>query len=160
MHAIDSAPGTYERVLQTVGEDHRDGLTIEATDLSAVAQLSAADLIYAGYSLPYLALQDFHRVWTAIRNSLRPGAWLAVNLFGERDSWASNPIETFLTEADVRALFDGLDVMRFAEEDAPGNSYSGPKHWHVFDVIARHVARAPTDALPEILDEAPLSPSC
>ncbi len=55
VHAIDSAPGTSARVLQTVGEDHRDGLTIEATDLSALAQLPAADLICAGYSLPYLA---------------------------------------------------------------------------------------------------------
>ncbi len=83
-----------------------------------------------------------------------------MNLFGERDSWASNPGETFVAAVEVRALFDGLDVMRFAEEDAPGNSYSGPKRWHVFDVIARHVERAPSDALPEILDEAPLSPSC
>jgi hypothetical protein len=160
VHAIDSAPGTHDRVLQTVGEDYGDDLTIEAMDLSARAELPAADLTYAGYSLPFLAPHDFRRMWTAIRDSLRPGAWLAVNLFGERDSWASNPGGTFLAETGVRALFDGLDIMRFAEEDAPGNSYSGPKHWHVFDVIARHVGPPPTDALPQILDESPLRPSC
>jgi trans-aconitate methyltransferase len=159
VHAIDSAPGTRERVSQTVGEDYRDDLTIETMDLSALAELPAADLIYAGYSLPYLAPHGFRRVWTTIRDSLRPGAWLAVNLFGERDSWASSPAETFLAEPKVRALFDGLDVMRFAEEDAPGDSYSGPKHWHVFDVIARHVESLTTDALPQILDESPLRPS-
>ncbi|ROP27711.1 methyltransferase family protein [Couchioplanes caeruleus] len=135
VHAIDSAPGTPERVWRTVGD--RDGLTIEVNDLSTLGELPAVDLVYAGYSLPYLAPRDFPRIWAMIRKSLRPGAWLAVNLFGERDSWASNPSETFLTEAAARSLFDGLHIVRFVEEDAPGESYSGLKHWHVFDVIAR-----------------------
>ncbi|KZM36758.1 hypothetical protein OJAG_05270 [Oerskovia enterophila] len=30
-----------------------------------------------------------------------------------------------------------LDVVAFREEDEDGPSFSGPKHWHVFDVIAR-----------------------
>lgn len=134
--AMDSAPGTRERVLRTAGAGH-GGLTVDTTDLGEIDRLPPADLVYAGYSLPYVAPRDFPRVWGLIRASLRPGAWLAVNLFGDRDSWAGTPDETFLDEASVRALFDGLRIVRFGEEDAPGESYGGPKHWHVFDVIAR-----------------------
>jgi trans-aconitate methyltransferase len=137
VHAIDSAPGTHERVLRTLGDFPHDHLTIEAADLCALPDLPPTDLVYAGYSLPFLAPRDFRRVWTVIRKRLRPGAWLAVNLFGERDTWAATPGETFLTKAEVHALLDGMQVIRFKEEDAPGDSYSGPKHWHVFHVIAR-----------------------
>jgi hypothetical protein len=37
----------------------------------------------------------------------------------------------------VRALFDGLTIEHWDCEDAPGQAFSGPKHWHVFHVIAR-----------------------
>jgi len=30
-----------------------------------------------------------------------------------------------------------MDVVSFNEEDEDGQADSGPKHWHVFDVIAR-----------------------
>lgn len=135
--AVDAAPGTRRRVLDTIDGIDPAALTIEVIDLHALQELPAADLIYAGYSLPYVHPADFPRVWRLIRASLRPGAWLAVNLSGERDSWAGNSEETFLSETVARALFAGLDVVRFAEEDQQGPSYSGSKHWHVFDVIAR-----------------------
>ncbi|WP_243420800.1 hypothetical protein [Micromonospora globispora] len=44
---------------------------------------------------------------------------------------------TFLSEASARALLEGLDLVSFTERDEEGAAYSGPKHWHVFDVIAR-----------------------
>ena len=44
---------------------------------------------------------------------------------------------TFLGESDVRALFDGLQIVSLDEEDQDGDSFSGPKHWHVFDIVAR-----------------------
>lgn len=37
----------------------------------------------------------------------------------------------------MRALFEGLEIMSFNEEDEDGQADSGPKHWPVFDVIAR-----------------------
>ena len=44
---------------------------------------------------------------------------------------------TFHTEDAARALFDGFEVESFVEEDEDGESFDGPKHWHVFHVIAR-----------------------
>ena len=135
VHAIDSAPGTAERVLATAGADDR--LTIDVREFALLDGLPPADLVYSGYSLQYLAPEDFEAVWRQVRASLRPGGWLAVNLLGDRDEWAGTAGETFLGEAGVRRLLDGLDVLKFDEEDADGPAWSGTKHWHVFHVIAR-----------------------
>lgn len=46
---------------------------------------------------------------------------------------------TFHTEEHVHAMLDGLQVEYFHELDEDGKAASGPKHWHVFTVIARKV---------------------
>ncbi|MEU4236971.1 methyltransferase domain-containing protein [Actinoplanes sp. NPDC026619] len=130
VHAVDSAPGTIERV------GVHEGLTVVEADLATLGGLPAAGLIYSGYSLQYLAPEGFERLWGMIRDSLRPGGWLAVDLLGDRDEWAGTPGETFLSEGAVRALVDGLDLVRLDEEDAEGPAYGGTKHWHVFHVVA------------------------
>ena len=122
-------------MLATTGADDR--LSIEVRDLALPDGLPRADLVYSGYSLQYLAPGDFGPVWRQIRESIRPGGWLAVNLLGDRDEWAGTPGETFLGEPAVRRLVDGLEVVKFVEEDADGPAWSGTKHWHVFHVIAR-----------------------
>ncbi|MCU7728129.1 class I SAM-dependent methyltransferase [Actinoplanes sp. KI2] len=138
VHAIDSAPGTAERVLATAGADER--LRIEERDLALPDELPPADLVYSGYSLQYLPPESFAPAWRRIRSSLRPGGWLAVNLLGDRDEWAGTPGETFLDEPAVRRLAEGLEVVKLVEEDADGPAWSGTKHWHVFHLIARRGA--------------------
>jgi trans-aconitate methyltransferase len=135
--ALDGEPGTRDRVLATTQGTAQERLTIETIHFRDLTVLPAADLVYAGYSLPYIHPDDFARVWGLIRSSLRPGAWFAGNFFGDRDSWAGDPDETFLSEEAARALFEGMEVVSFNEEDEDGHADSGPKHWHVFDVIAR-----------------------
>jgi hypothetical protein len=44
---------------------------------------------------------------------------------------------TFLTEPAARALFAGLEIVSWDEEDGVGPAFGGPKHWHVHDVVAR-----------------------
>lgn len=51
---------------------------------------------------------------------------------------------TFLDREAVDRLVEGLDVVEILEEDADGNAFSGAKHWHIFDVIARR--RQTTDS--------------
>jgi hypothetical protein len=70
-------------------------------------------------------------------DSLRPAGVMAVNLFGDRDSWADIAEWNFHTEADASGLFDGLEILKFEVFDDGGQSFRGPKHWHIFDVIAR-----------------------
>jgi hypothetical protein len=44
---------------------------------------------------------------------------------------------TFHSAKDVRALLLPLEVEKLDEQEYDGASFSGPKHWHVFEVIAR-----------------------
>ena len=136
VHALDGSPETRAVVLRTVGGAH-PRLTVRSAHYEDIDSLPAADLIYAGYSLPYQDVASFRRLWTMIRSALRPGGVLAVNLFGVHDSWAGTEQMTFLESAEARALCDGLEIVSWDEEDADGPAYSGPKHWHVFHVIAR-----------------------
>ncbi|MFC7535519.1 class I SAM-dependent methyltransferase [Actinoplanes sp. GCM10030250] len=133
--AVDSEPGTEARLLRTIGGRHA-GLTVRVSGFENVTDLPAADLVYAGYSLPFQRRESFDRLWTEIRSALRPGGRLAVDIFGVNDTWAGDPAMTFLSAPEVRALLDGLEIEHWYEEDAPGMAYTGPKHWHVFHVIA------------------------
>jgi trans-aconitate methyltransferase len=159
VHAVDGEPGTLAALADVTAhidltalvdvDDER--LTIEVTHFDQLQALPPADLVYAGYSLPYQSPQQFHRLWTLVLSSLRPGGWLAANLFGERDSWAGAAGMTFFSDTAARRLFDGLEVVRWTEVDEEGAAFSGPKHWHVFDVIARRrghgrAATAPGEA--------------
>ena len=69
--------------------------------------------------------------------ALRHQGVMAVNLFGDRDSWADIPEWNFHTEAAARQLFAGLQILQFHVYDADGQSFRGPKHWHIYDVVAR-----------------------
>jgi hypothetical protein len=98
--------------------------------------LPQADFVYAGLSLPFCAPGDFAEAWHRITRAVLPGGILAAHFFGPNDSWADDPEMTFHTRAEVDALFDGFDIVRFEEQDEDGQAVSGPKHWHVFHVIA------------------------
>ncbi|WP_284294986.1 class I SAM-dependent methyltransferase [Luteimicrobium album] len=138
--AVDGSPGTADLVRATVrdaGLTPADGeLTVVEADL-ATTPLPAADLVYSGYALPHLPPTAFGRAWTSARAALVPGAWLAVDLFGDRDSWTSDGAETYLTRGQVERLLDGLDVVALDESEHDGPAFSGPKHWHELTVLAR-----------------------
>jgi hypothetical protein len=101
--------------------------------------LSSADLIHASYSIPFCHPDHFPALWEKISNALNPGGRFAGQFFGVRDSWADNTAMTFHTEEQIHAMLAGLETEYFHEEDADGQAASGPKHWHVFTVIARRM---------------------
>ena len=45
----------------------------------------------------------------------------------------------FLTENRIRDYFSDFQIEHFEEEDRDGASGLGPKHWHVFHIIAKKV---------------------
>jgi tellurite methyltransferase len=65
------------------------------------------------------------------------GGRFADQLFGVNNTWANKPDMTFLTREQAHALFAEFDAEHFYEEDEEGQSTIGPKHWHIFHVIAR-----------------------
>ena len=106
------------------------------------AELPQADLVYAGLSLPFCDPADFGEAWTRSAGAVRPGGVLAAHFFGPRDSWAGSPDMTFHARDDLDALLEGFEIRRLEEQDEDGAAVSGPKHWHVFHVIAQRKGSA------------------
>jgi trans-aconitate methyltransferase len=134
--AVDPEPRAAEMLRPRAAKAFRDRLTI-ATASADEVDLPPFDFLYAGYSLPFLERTALGRAWMRFRAQLRPGGLLAVNLFGPNDSWASRPDMSFVDRDALLGLVDGLDVLVLDEQERDGDAYSGPKHWHVFDIIAR-----------------------
>ena len=72
-----------------------------------------------------------------MRGQLRPGGFIVVNLFGPHDSWLGREGMSFVDHDAVERLAAGLESITIDEEDQDGESFLGPKHWHVFDLLAR-----------------------
>lgn len=134
--AIDPAPPAAALLLEKVPPDIRPRLEIVTAGAES-AELPDFDLLYAGYSLPFVEPAQFPAVWSRIREHIKPGGFVVANVFGVRDTWAGDQAMTFLDREAAEALLDGLEVISFREEDADGPSAAGPKHWHLFDLIAR-----------------------
>lgn len=101
------------------------------------ADLPSADLIHAGFSLPFCPAREFPALRARIRRALAPGGIFAGQLFGTRDTRADDPDMTFYARHQVETLLDGLDILRLEETERDGHAFSGPKHWHTFGILAR-----------------------
>lgn len=140
--ALDADAQVVQRVTTGVPEAQRERLTVRRASFEELASeeaggLPAADLVYAGFALPFCSADVFERLWADIRGCLRRGGIFAGQLFGPHDDFAAWPQVNTHERADVERLLDGLTVVRLDEEDKDGTSFAGPKHWHVFHIIAR-----------------------
>jgi SAM-dependent methyltransferase len=106
----------------------------------ADADLPRAHLVHAGFSLPFCAPNQFPDLWARIRRALLPGGIFAGQLFGPHDSWAGSPGMVFHGRSEVETLLAGLEILELRETDEDGEASSGPKHWHLFDIMAREPA--------------------
>ncbi|MDZ5078318.1 hypothetical protein [Nesterenkonia sp. HG001] len=119
--------------------DLDSGLTAAVEDLEAV-EPPRADLLLACMSLPFLGPTELATLWERILAALHPGGVLAVNLLGDRDSWAHGDTAvagmTFHRRNEVEAMVSGLGILQLEEHEFDGPSGRDPKHWHRYDVIA------------------------
>ena len=133
--AIDAAPEAIARLRASVVPEDAVRLTTHIAPFQEL-DLPRADFVYAGLSLPFCAPSDFVEVWRRVAAALHPDGLFAGHFFGPHDSWATIPDMTFQTREELDVLFEGFDVHRLVEEDEDGVAVSGPKHWHVFHVVA------------------------
>ena len=109
----------------------------------AEAQWPEADLVNAGYALPFCPPAEFDGLWERLVASVRPGGRFSGQLFGDRDEWAGDDQLTFVSRDRGAALLEPFELERFDEEDEDGKTALGDaKHWHVFHVVARRAAEA------------------
>jgi SAM-dependent methyltransferase len=134
--AVDRSPEGIARLRESVRPSERDRLSTRVAPYSEL-DLPPADLVYAGLSLPFCEPHEFDEVWSRVTSSIRPGGFFVGHLFGPHDSWAGTPDMTFHTRAEVEALLAEFEIEGLREQDEDGEAVSGPKHWHVFHVIAR-----------------------
>ena len=78
------------------------------------------DLIYAGYSLPFLDKSNFYKVWNNIINRVKPHGILAIHFFDDRHSgfnqWEKSTM-SFFTQDELLDLFNGFDIKLFEESE-------------------------------------------
>jgi SAM-dependent methyltransferase len=135
--AIDATEEGIRRLRRRIPGDRAERLETVVARMEDVA-IVEADLVHAGFSLPYCRPDAFAGVWEGIRSAIRPGGRFAGQLFGVRDTWAATRDDmTFFEAADARALFDGIELESFVEEEEDGEAWGEMKHWHVFHAIAR-----------------------
>lgn len=113
-----------------------DRLSVVTADLAG-NPVPPTDLIWAGLNLFLVPEPGFSTLWAGIRAALRPGARFAGQLMGPHDSWALRPEFRSLTERAGLARLAGLIVEKFEVQHERGQSFGGPKHWHLFHIIAR-----------------------
>lgn len=134
--AVDGEPAAIGRLLEKIPAGARARLQTQVAKFKDVV-LPPADLVHASLSIPFCEPEHFPGLWDKIVDAVRPGGRFAGQFFGMRDSWAGDPAMTFHTEGQVRAMLEGFATESFVEMDEDGVAVSGPKHWHVFTVIAR-----------------------
>lgn len=134
--AVDAEAEAIDILVDRVPAEHRSRLQTVVASFDAVP-LPRADLVHAGFSLPFCPPERFPTLWQAIRTAVSPGGRFAGQLFGDRDSWRGSPDMTFLHRDEARALIDGWHVEVFDEIDEDGAAVTGPKHWHLWHVVAQ-----------------------
>jgi trans-aconitate methyltransferase len=136
--AVDAEEAGIKRLLDKVPAEGQVHLQTQVAVFEEIV-LPSTDLIHASYSLPFCHPEHFPAMWQKITNAVKPGGRLAVNFFGVRDTWANETDKTFHTKDQVRTMMDNFEVEYFHEQDEDGEATIGPKHWHVFTVIAKKV---------------------
>lgn len=106
------------------------------TALESLDQLPVADLLLSCATLSFVPRTGFDALWRTIREAVRPGGMLAIDLFGEQDDWAGTD-GTFVSRAEVDELLQGWAHAEVEEKEYDGRSFAGPKHWHTVTVLAR-----------------------
>ncbi|QNE37409.1 class I SAM-dependent methyltransferase [Leifsonia shinshuensis] len=135
--AVDSDPSVDERVRAGLDPSAGERVTTRCAPFEEVGELPQADLVYAGFALPFCDPTRFPYLWADIRDAIEPGGLFAGELFGPHDEWFGRPGMNFHDRAGVEAMLTGLEVLRLVEDDRRGMSFEGPKQWHVFHIVAR-----------------------
>lgn len=134
--AVDVEPAGLDLLRSRIPAACAERIAIVCGSFADVG-LPRADLVHAGFSLPFCPPRQFPVVWRRLRHALVPGGMFAGQLFGPHDSWADDPGMTFQDRRAVTILLEGMEILELHETERDGEAFSGPKHWHLFDILAR-----------------------
>ncbi|MFC0674175.1 class I SAM-dependent methyltransferase [Brachybacterium hainanense] len=135
VHAYD----TDETLSHRLVENRRMSgeVVFHHADASAEEAFPTADVIYSSDALPMLGPEGLARTWPRLVEALRPGGVMAVDLFGEEDTWAERPDVATLSTAQIEEMFSRFQVLDRQVRNEDGRFWDGKKHWHVITILAR-----------------------
>lgn len=136
VHAVDSSDAALQEVTRRTSG--LTGLTVERSVLWE-AQPPVVHFAYAGFSLFFAPPERFAATWAVVAGAVRSGGVFAGQFLGVEDDWAGLPGITSHEEAEVRELLGDWSVLQVDEVQVDGRAMSGPKHWHLFNVLARRL---------------------
>ena len=136
--AIDNNPTSFDKIKAELDEKQVLKLKTQKKCFEEL-QLPKADLINASFSLPFCEPQYFDRLWTTIVEAININGRFSGNFLGNRDDWIkAKKNMTFLEKEKVLALFNEFEIEHFEEKEYDSKTALGnPKHWHLFNVIAK-----------------------
>ncbi len=135
--AIDSEPEAITNVRSKVPIELQPRLQTKIERFQRL-ELPEVDMVYAGFSLPFCKPEFFERLWANVTDHIRSGGRFVGQLFGIRDTWAEEPKMTFHSSEHLESMLTGdFEIEALAEIEKEGEAFSGQKHWHIFDIIAR-----------------------
>jgi SAM-dependent methyltransferase len=137
VHAVDAAPEARQLLLDRVAASHLPRLTIDI-GLFHEVELPPADLVYASFSLPF-AGPDLDAALANGLGAVTPGGAFYGNLFGHRDTWASDPLVASVDRAYIDRAFSDFSEVRVdeTEQQGPFGMEGDLKNWHFYVVAAK-----------------------
>lgn len=133
--AIDKSPLMKQEGI-ALGNNKLQALNIAFEDFDFPE--SEYDIASSMFALPFTEPVHFEAVFNKIKNSLKKGGVFCGQFFGLNDEWSKNPKMTFHTEAQVKELLKGFEILSFKEVEEDSTTANGtPKHWHIFHIIAK-----------------------
>lgn len=127
-----------ERIRKRLTEEQQLSFKFELQDFENL-KIKKTDLIIANFSLSFCNNNKFKETWKIIKESIRAEGYFVGNFLGNRDSWTKTKSEmTFFTKKQVENLFIDFKFEKFDEIEVDKPTARGnPKHWHIFNVIAK-----------------------
>jgi trans-aconitate methyltransferase len=138
VHAYDIDDTLTQRLVENERTTGR--INFHHVDAATVETFPRADVVYSAYSLPMLGVDGLREIWPRLVTALKPGGVIAVDLFGEDDSFAGRDDIATLTAQQIGEMFKGFAVLDRDVRNEDGRSYqSDKKHWHVITTLARRL---------------------
>lgn len=133
--AVDSEADAEQRLRSRLAPSDAERLVVAIASFAEV-KLPPCDLVWSGLALPFCPPDRFSEVWRRVRDALRPGGVVAVDLFGPNHGWASRTATISRDQLDL--MLAGLEVLAVDEQDAPRPTVSdGVIQWHAYSILAR-----------------------
>lgn len=109
-------------------------LTLHNTGEWWTVDVGTPDLVFAGYSLPFIGVKES---WTHLEEILPKGSIVAAHFFGIRDEWSSRDDVDIVDSSMLNSMFNGWTVHYHSEREWDAATVDGQmKHWHVHGIVA------------------------